>query len=138
MKKNNILIELLVGIIALGVILQIVCIVVAKHHLYNAVGLWVGIGLAWFMAIHMKRTIEDSLDMDEESAVKHARNAYALRTGVAVAVIALVVLFKLGNPITLVIGIFPLKGAAYLQPLIHKVFQWYERKKDCKNCGKEE
>ena len=138
MKKNNILIELLVGILALGFILQIICIVVANNDLYNAIGLWAGVALACFMAIHMKRSIEDSLEMGEEGAVKYARNAYALRTGVAVVVVGVVVFLKLGSPITLVIGIFPLKASAYLQPFIHKIFLWFQEGKEKKNRGKEE
>ena len=55
MKKNNILTELIVGIILFGVILQIICLIVSSDYLYNSVGLWCGVALAIFMAIHMKR-----------------------------------------------------------------------------------
>ena len=122
MKKNSILTELLIGIILLGIVMQIACIIVSKNYLYNAIGLWSGIAVACFMAIHLKRSIEDSLDMWEEDAVKHARTAYATRTAITLAVIGIVIYFKIGNPFTVVLGIFPLKLSAYLQPLIHKIF----------------
>lgn len=122
MKKNNILVELLVGIISLGGLIQIGMLIAFENYLYNAIGLWTGIGIACFMAIHLKRSIEDELDLGEEGAVKHARTAYATRTAITLAVIGVVIYFKIGNPFTVVLGIFPLKLSAYLQPLIHKIF----------------
>ena len=122
MKKENVLLELLVGILCFGVVIQGICLIVSKDHLYNAIGLWSGIAVACFMAIHMKRSIEDTLDIGVEGAEKHARNAYITRTLVTLIVIGIVIYFKLGNPITLVIGIFPLKLSAYLQPQMHKLF----------------
>ena len=122
MKKNNILVELLAGIISLGALIQVGMLIAFENYLYNAIGLWTGIAIACFMAIHLKRSIEDSLDMWEEDAVKHARTAYATRTAITLAVIGIVIYFKIGNPFTVVLGIFPLKLSAYLQPLIHKIF----------------
>jgi hypothetical protein len=120
--------ELLSGILFLGVFAQVICCFIVERQLYNAIGLWAGIAIACFMVIHMKRSIEDVLDIGEEGAVKYARNAYIFRTIIALVVIGVVVIFKLGNPITLVIGIFPLKISAYIQPYIHKIFLWFSRK----------
>ena len=122
MKKNNILVELLAGIISLGILIQIGMLIAFENYLYNAIGLWAGIGVAIFMAIHLKRSIEDELDLGEEGAVKHARTAYATRMLITLVVLGVVIYFKLGNPFTVVLGIFPLKLSAYLQPLIHKIF----------------
>lgn len=130
MKKDNTLNELLVGILFFGIVFQIICIFVAKNYFYHAIGLWTGIAVACFMAIHMKRSIEDALELGPEGAEKHARSAYLTRTLVTLIVIGIVICFKLGSPILIVIGIFPLKLSAYLQPQIHKVFLWFhERKK---------
>ena len=122
MKKNNILVELLSGIISLGILIQIGMLIFAENYLYNAIGLWTGIGIACFIAIHLKRSIEDSLDLGVEGAAKHARTAYATRTAITLIIIGIVIYFKVGNPFTVVLGIFPLKLSAYLQPLIHKIF----------------
>ena len=130
MKKNNILTELLAGIISLGIVIQIVMAIAFENYLYNAIGLWAGIGIAIFMAIHLKRSIEDELDLGEEGAMKHARTAYATRMLVTLIVLGVVIYFKLGNPITVVIGIFPLKLSAYLQPLIHKIFLKFDKAKE--------
>ena len=126
MKKNNILLELIAGIILFGIIEQIICLIVSKDYLYNSIGLWFGVAIACFMAIHMKRTIEDSLDLGEEAGVKHMRKGYGTRMAVVAVAVIGILISKLGNPITLVIGILPLKFSAYAQPLIHNVFLWLE------------
>ena len=127
MKKHDILTELLTGIISLGILIQIGMAIAFENYLYNAIGLWAGIGIAIFMAIHLKRSIEDELDLGEEGAMKHARTAYATRMLITFIVLGVVIYFKLGNPITVVIGIFPLKLSAYLQPLIHKIFLKFDK-----------
>lgn len=138
MKKNNILAELLSGILFLGVLIQVICIFVDKNDLYNAIGLWVGIAISCFMVIHMKYSLEDAIEMGEDGAVKHARNSYIVRTIISMVVIVAVVLLKLGNPITVVIGIFPLKVSAYLQPHIHKIFVLCKEKRIFDKARKEE
>ena len=130
MKKHDILTELLTGIISLGILIQIGMAIAFENYLYNAIGLWAGIGVAIFMAIHLKRSIEDELDLGEEGAMKHARTAYATRMLITFIVLGVVIYFKLGNPITVVIGIFPLKLSAYLQPLIHKIFLKFDSSKE--------
>ena len=123
MKKDHTLQELLLGIILLGVAIQIVVAVLSKDYLYNAIGLWSGIAIACFTAIHMKRSIEDALDLGEQGATKYVRMAYLKRMILSLVFMGIVIYFHLGNPITLLIGVFPLKVAAYLQPLLHKLFQ---------------
>lgn len=130
MKKENTLLELLIGIILSGVVLQIVLAIILKDYLYNAIGLWSGIVVACFWAIHLKRSIEDSLDLGIEGAAKHARNAYMTRLLVTAVALGIVLYFRLGNPITLVIGVFLLKISAYLQPCMHKLFLRFQNRKN--------
>ena len=132
MKKNNILFELLLGIILFGIVIQIICIIVSSDYLYNSIGLWVGVAIACFMAIHMKRSIEDALDLGEEAGVKHMRKGYGTRMAVVAVAVVAVLISKLGNPIMLAIGIFPLKLSAYAQPVIHNALQWLENHKKIK------
>lgn len=122
MKKENTLLELLVGIIFLGVTIQLVVVIVSKNYLYDAIGLWSGIVIACVSIIHMKRSIEDALDLGERGAIKHIRITYLKRMLIAIVIMGVIIYFHLGNPVTLLIGVFPLKMAAYLQPLIHKLF----------------
>jgi len=129
MKKNQTLLELLTGIVFLGICLQLVCLFVSQQYLYDAVGLWSGIGICCFSAIHMKRSIEDSLDLGEPGAKKHAVLGYATRMLIAVLVVGAVIYFEIGNYVTLLIGVFPLKLAAYLQPITHKLFEKIKHKR---------
>lgn len=134
MKKNNTLLELLIGICMVGIILQIVSFLFFKRHLYNAIGLWVGVFVAIGMAIHMQRSIEDGLDLMGEPGVKYMRKAYMTRTMVALVVMGVVMYFDWGNPVTILMGVMALKLAVYLQPLVHKVLQ--KKEKGGERCGK--
>lgn len=130
MKKDRTLVELLTGIVLLGAIIQIICLIVSKDYLYNAIGLWSGIAIACFSAIHMKRSIEEALDLGEGGATKHVRTAYATRMIITLLIMGIVIYFNFGNPITLLVGVFPLKISAYLQPHMHKVFMRIEERRN--------
>ena len=123
MKKNRTLLELLIGVVLVGILSQIVCLIFFKRHLYHAIGLWTGILVSIGMAIHMQRSIEDGLDLLGDSGVKHMKKAYLTRTAVAVVVMAAVMYFDWGNPITILVGVMALKVAVYLQPFVHKVLE---------------
>lgn len=133
MKKNSTLIEVLTGIILVGFLSQVVCLVFFERHLYHAIGLWTGIGISLGMAIHMQRSIEDGLDIMGDAGVKHMKKSYMTRTAVVVVVMAVVLYFDWGNPITILVGITALKVAVYLQPLVHKVLEKW--KKGGEKCG---
>lgn len=122
MKKDNTLLELVTGIILVGVAVQIVCLIAFPNDLYNAIGLWSGVAIGSGMAIHMKYSIEDALDLGETGAVKHVRMTYALRITVVLILMGCVLYFDLGNPLTLLAGLIALKISAYLQPYMHKLF----------------
>lgn len=123
MKKNNTLLELLIGVFATGVIAQIVCLLFFKRYVYNAIGLWVGVLVATGMVIHMQRSIEDGLDLMGDAGVKYMKKGYLTRTTIAIVVMAAVMYFDWGNPITILVGVTTLKLAVYLQPFIHKVVE---------------
>lgn len=123
MKKNSTLKELLIGIFVVGILAQIVCLIFLKRHLYHAVGLWVGIFIAAGMAVHMQRSIEDGLDLMGDAGAKYMKKGYLTRTLVVCAVMAAVMYFDWGNPITILLGVMALKVAVYLQPLVHKVLE---------------
>ncbi len=121
MRKSSTLMELLLGIGALSVLAQVIVLFVSKNHLHNAIGLWAGTLMAGGMAIHMSQTIYEAVDLGADNATKYMQRASVTRIGVVVIVMALLLYFKIGNPITLVIGLFTLKISAYLQPFIHKL-----------------
>lgn len=128
MRKNSTLTELLAGILLVGVIEQIVCLIFWERHIYNAVGLWSGVLLSVGLAIHMQRSVEDALDFDADSAGKHMRKSYAIRALTTCVVIGVVIYYEWGNPLTVLAGIFALKLAAYMQPFMHRVFSKHSSK----------
>lgn len=121
MRKNSTLIELLMGILVVGIVCQLLCLFFFRQYVYNAVGLWTGVAIASGMAVHMQRTIEDGLDMMADSGVKHMQKASASRMLVACALMAVVMYYDWGNPLTLLLGVMALKLAAYMQPFMHRV-----------------
>ena len=123
MKKNSTLIELLMGILVVGIVSQLLCLIILKQHVYNAVGLWTGVAVAAGMAVHMQRSIEDGLDLMRDSGVKHMQKASVTRMLVACVVMAIVMYYNWGNPLTLLLGVMALKLAAYLQPFMHRVLE---------------
>lgn len=123
MKKNSTLKELLIGIGIVGIVSQILCLILFDRHLYHAIGLWTGIGISFVITIHMQRSIEDGLDIAGDAGVKHMKTAYLLRTGISVLVMAAVMYYGWGNPLTILLGIMALKIAVYLQPVMHKVLE---------------
>lgn len=133
MKKNRTLLELLIGVALVGILSQIVCLIFFKRHLYHAVGLWTGILISIGMAIHMQRSIEDGLDIMGDAGVKHMKKSYMTRTAVSVIIMAVVMYYDWGNPITILVGITALKLAVYLQPLVHKVLE--KLRKGGEKCG---
>lgn len=121
--KNSTLKELLIGIGIVGIVSQILCLILFDRHLYHAIGLWTGIGISIVITIHMQRSIEDGLDIAGDAGVKHMKTAYLLRTGISVLVMAAVMYYGWGNPLTILLGIMALKIAVYLQPVMHKVLE---------------
>lgn len=114
--------ELLCGMLFYGALAQIICTIVDRDRLvYTTLGLWIGIGAAAFMGIHMKRNIEDALDYDERGAVKHMRKGYIFRYVLVALLFGATIYFEVGNPITLLVGVMGLKIGAYIQPITHRV-----------------
>lgn len=130
MKKDNTLIELLAGIVCIGVLEQVILLLFFENHLYNAIGVWCGILVSVICAIHMKRSIEDAVDLgDTERATKYATKGYITRMAITAVLVGAVLYFEVGNPITVLAGVFALKLAAYMQPFMHKVFLKLQEKK---------
>lgn len=114
--------ELLCGMLFYGVAAQVICTIVDMDRLlYTSLGLWIGIGAAALMSVHMKRNIEDALDFDERGAVKHMRKGYVFRYALVALLFGVVIYMHIGNPITLLVGVMGLKIGAYIQPVTHRV-----------------
>ena len=128
MKKNQTLLELLAGIVGLALVVQLIHLLVGKNWIYNSIGLWAGTIIACFWAIHLSRSLEDSLDLGEEAAKRRAVTGYITRMLISLIVLGTVIYFKLGNLVDIIVGVFLLKISAYIQPITHKLFLKLEKK----------
>lgn len=121
-SANETLKEMLTGIVLYGIVVQLICLCVTTHRGYVSAGLWIGIFTGIGIAIHMKRSIEDALDLGEGNAEKHMKKTYAFRYAVTALVFGTAIYFHIGNPIAILAGVIGLKISAYLQPYTHKIF----------------
>lgn len=109
------------GIILVGVVVQIVCLIAFPNDLYNAIGLWSGVAIGSGMADSYEALHRRALDLGETGCGKTVRDV-ALRVTVVLILMGCVFYFDLGNPLTLLAGLIALKISAYLQPYMHKLF----------------
>lgn len=120
-KEDRTLKELIGGIIVYGVIVQIICLIAGGFRMQIAVGLWLGIFSAAAIAVHMKRSIEDSLELGEGGAQKHMHRKYVVRSLLVAVVFGIAIYTGVGNGLAILAGVMGLKVSAYLQPVIHKI-----------------
>ena len=134
-RLNEALPGLLLGIIVYGMILQLVGVWFVDDKLHYSGGLWIGIGCAIFMAIHMAVAIEDAVSIGSENGAKRkVITASLIRYIIVVIVFFAMMYFKLGMLIPAFLGIMGLKFSAYLQPFVSKRL----RKKTDQNGGMSE
>lgn len=119
-KGNDTLKELFIGIAVSGLLFQAVIVWFVKDRLSFTVGLWIGTALAAFLAWHMWRAIDRALDQGETGAQKLMRTQFAVRYGVIIVVLGVLMCTEAANPLSAFLGVMTLKVAAYLQPVTHK------------------
>lgn len=115
--------ELIIGILICGVVFQLAFMWLSDSKLLFTSGLWIGITISVCVAFHMNWSIENALEMDEKSAVSHMRKTFLLRIIVIAGLFFGTYLLNLGDVVAVFLGLFGLKIGAYLQPLLHRVFQ---------------
>jgi hypothetical protein len=133
-KINETLAELMAGILISGILIQIVELVIAAAYPNIAgkvssfvLGLWIGIATALAMSVHMYRSIDRALDMEQGDAEKYMRKTYLIRTAAILVVAGLVYYFKLGYVMAAFLGMLCLKFGAFLQPLVHKIWEKFQK-----------
>lgn len=133
-RINDTLLELLMGIVAAGVMIQLIQMVISG--VYEgmvgsvgtfAAGLWPGIAVGIGLAVHMYVSIDRALDMMQEDAEKYMRKAYLLRTLIIFFAAGIVGYFKFGYIMAFFIGVLCLKFGAFLQPLMHKIRERFRK-----------
>ena len=128
-RLNKVLPELILGIILYGIVLQLAGVWFVSDKLRYSSGLWIGIALACFMAIHMAVVIQDAVSIDSGQGKLIAQNM--IRYIAVVAVFFCIMYFKLGNLFSAFLGVMGLKESAYAQPFDHKmIFKLRGREED--------
>lgn len=121
-RLNKALPGLVLGIIIYGVLLQVIGMWFVDDRLRYTTGLWIGIGCALFMAVHMAMSIEDAVSLGTEDGAKRKTIASAMtRYLVVLVVLVATFYFRLGMILPAFFGVFGLKISAYLQPLFDRL-----------------
>lgn len=120
-KKNRTVLEMELGIIALGILFQLGSVFFPGSRLERAVSLLLGSVLAGVAVLHMYRTLDRALDLDAGDAQKAIYKGYVLRYVFFALVLVLSALTGWLNPLLIFLGYMTLKFTAYLQPVTHKL-----------------
>lgn len=126
-KKNQTLKELLIGIVFLGIVGEILLLFLTKQKVYNGIGFLVGIIVSLVCAIHMAYYIEIAVMLDEKSSIAYTRKYTVIRYFAMCVILIIIGVTDILNPVTLILGYMGLKVGAYLNPLVHKIYE--------KQCG---
>lgn len=122
-KEKKTLAGLLVGIVVYIVVITIIGVILTDNKWQFVLGtLWSGLG-ATVVTIHLYFSLQKSLDLDEDSAVKRERMQAMIRMVIMIVVIGSGLFFsQVFHPLGVVLGAFALKVSAYMQPLFHNYF----------------
>ena len=121
-RLNEALPGLVLGIIIYGILLQFAGVWFVNDKLGYSVGLWIGIGCALFMAIHMAMSIEDAVSIGTEDGAKKKTIASAMfRYVIVLLVLVAMCYLNLGMILPAFFGVLGLKISAYIQPLFYRL-----------------
>ncbi len=123
-KLNPTLVELWTGSVFFAVLALLAGIWFVENKLAYGLGLLVGLMTSMYLARHMAKSIEKMLNRAQEGfdGTVGMRVSSLLRYGIIILVLAVSAFVpEYLNPISVFIGIFGLKVAAYLQPFTHKI-----------------
>ena len=112
--------ELQIGVIIFGILNILIGMWFPKNMLAWVLGGVLGTVTALVMTDNMARAIAKAV-ANEKNAAARIRLAFFLRYAIAVVVMVVACLSPYTNPIATFIGIFSLKFATYITPLIHKI-----------------
>ncbi len=118
-RLNQALPMLVLGILAYGLLVELIGVWFVGDKIRYTTGLIIGIACAIGLAIHIAMIIEESVRIGEGHE-KLLSFKSVVRYLVLCVVMIVMSYFKLGNMFTAIIGILGLKVSAYAQPLLNK------------------
>ncbi len=120
---NDSLPALFLGILAFGFLAEIIPVWFVDDKAGYTAGLLIGVATALFSAWHMAWSLDRAFDCDEGTATKRMQKYSALRYGVQLIVLGVLIATGIGNPLAAFLGMFGLKVSAYLAPFTDKLFR---------------
>ena len=121
-KINRTVLEMVLGILFLGIMAQIIGAFFVKDEVMYAKSLWFGILLALAATLHIYRSLDRALDQPEKTAGKMIFRAYVLRYVMVIFFLAVIMITEVMNPFVFFFAyIISLKVTAFLQPITHKL-----------------
>lgn len=121
-RINDILPELILEIFIYGLVVQFIGVWFVEDKLLYSTGLWFGIAIAMGMAVNMAVVILDTVDNVIEKRARLRSSIFSvIRYIVIIVLFSIVAYFRLGNVVTMFLGVMGLKAAAYFWPFTHKI-----------------
>lgn len=120
-SKNETLRGMLCGMVVYGMIGQFIILFFIRGTGVS-LGWWIGVVTAVGCGYQMWWSLDRALDLPEKEASRKMISYSMFRYVAIVAIMAVVMITEIANPLAAVFGVFALKAGAYLQPFIHKLF----------------
>lgn len=118
---NQVLIDLVFGNVLFLAFGEIILTIIFGFRADILLGYLLGVIMSVCMVFHMAIAIDDSVRMDENTALKHIRKTYIIRSVAVLAVFFTVWYTGVINPIAMVFGLLILKLSAYAQPITNRL-----------------
>ncbi len=119
-RMNRTLLEMHIGMLFFGLVCQSVGALLVKDQGSYALSLWFGVAFAFAGSIHMCRTLDRAL-LCGANASGMVTRGYLFRYFVLAAVLVVISVTGVMNPLVFFLGYMSLKVTAYLQPITHKL-----------------
>jgi hypothetical protein len=129
-KINRTLLEMWTGIVVLGIVLWLAGTFIFGGRLMYAKSLWFGILLTLVSTVHMYRTLDRGLELDEKSAQKAIFKGYVIRYAFLVIIFGIIMVTEVLNPLIVFMAYMTLKVTALIQPLTHKCYNKFFDEED--------
>lgn len=129
-KIDRTLFEMSIGILAWGIICQVVGIFLVEDKGAYSIGIWLGVLLAMISAVHMWWGLDKMLDYSQDVAMKRMLKHNILRYILIAGILAFIMVSGVANPLATFLTLIGLKISAYIQPLTHKVCARFYKEDD--------
>lgn len=121
-KIDKTVLSLWIGMVLFGILAEIVGLVLTQEKLVFSIGLWCGIFLQFGITWMMQRDCERAVEMGAEQAEKYIRFRSFLRSLFWFLVMAVAININVISCIGVFFGLFSLKVAALLSPVVFRYF----------------